>query len=709
MSKIVGIDFGHCETAACYLLHTTVQSAQTPTVERLKQAYPNAAPHIGQKPSEKYEIRRLAASSDREQIVLTQMVLSSRQMRMLRDNHKPSYNQLKELGTINIGNHLPYYVEDGERFMYFKVSPQHFDELCSDSLLVEETGFTHGMAMACYFHALLENILTYSGELTPQDRPNLELLIGCPTTEAWTDEQMRNRYANLVKNATGVQSVKIVPESRAAMYSNFGSEDKSGRVSAVNGVAVFDFGSSTADFTYMQLGKTMIEFSWTLGAYNIERNMMIRALKKAMAEDTSLTPDEESIVKVEDELRDAKETYYNGEYGTKAHAMICSFEDRSSGESVDAILRVGSELMTQVVSEDKIEVATGNLKNKQFITDSWEGSCRSFFQEAKNSIDSRKAPLETIVLTGGASKMNFIEPLCQEVFPGVRILRDNNPAHSVSTGLAWVAATDEKVPACRMAAKAEVKTQLTESVKKFRTGIIDAIYEEITKKVQESAIEWANKNNDTETARTLQTGIQAKLEDKAFQKTLSDICDRKISELKNELSGVYEKAINKQIKILYSEEIAAALMLPKDILKEASSDAIFKDGVIDTASFVKNIDMSPLMRKTMGYIVKAAIVIASAAIIPGWGFLIGLILAAFSDLFIKDEDLDKKRDKNTRQKVARDLPKTMKDDKIKSKTIESLSVNVSKLTEGFEKRSEEIVDRAFDIVMMTYFEDKTEN
>lgn len=684
MGKIIGIDLGHCETAAAYLLRT------------------------GTEQGDAFEVRRLAASPDRDLVVLTQMILTAEQMRMLQNTKQPDVSYLEKLGTIHIGNHLPYYVEDSERFMYFKVSPEHFDELCGDSELVKETGFTHGMATVCYLYALINNILEYSGDLTPQDRSSLELLIGCPTTNAWTSNTMKERYADLAKRATGVKSVKIIPESRAAMYSCLGKGSEAKRVSAARGAAVFDFGSSTTDFTYMQLGKTMIEFSWTLGAYMIERNMTIRALKEAMQvpESMAFQPDEESMVKNENDLRVAKEAYFNNEYGPKGHRIVCSFEDRSSGEEIDAVLRVNNGLMKSVISEDTFQVAEGSRRTS---VETWEEACRSFFQEARTAIDRQEAPLETIVLTGGACKMDFIVSLCHEVFPGVTVLRDNNPAYAVSNGLAWVAATDEKLPECRSAAKTEVKELLTASVKKFKTGVVNAIYEEITKKSQECVNAWANRDNDTETARNLQNSMEEEFRKEAFQKVLADICDKKITVFKEELSGVYERAINTQVARLYSEEIVGALMLPKDVLKEVSSDAVFKDGKLDTTTFVNSIDMTPLIRKTLGYILKAVIILAGAALGQFIGAVIGVVIAAFSDLLIKDDDLDEPRKKNVRQKAAKQFQKVMKDAQVKSKIMGSFAANIDKSTEGYETRAEEIIDRAFDIVMMTYFENKAEN
>ncbi|MCD7885095.1 MAG: hypothetical protein LUI87_15565 [Lachnospiraceae bacterium] len=684
MGKIIGIDLGHCETAAAYLLRTDTEQGDA------------------------FEVRRLAASSDRDLVVLTQMILTEEQMRTLQNIKQPSYSHLKQLGTIQIGNHLPYYIESGERLMYFKASPEHFDELCSDSELVKETGFTHGMAMACYLYALINNILEYSGDFTQQDRGSLELLIGCPTTSAWTSSKMQRRYADLAKRATGVKSVRIVPESRAAMYSCLGKGSKTKRVSAANGAAVFDFGSSTADFTYMHLGKTLIEFSWTLGAYIIERNMTLRALKKAMqlSGNMALQPDEESMVKNENDLRAAKEAYFNNEYGPKGHRMVCSFEDRSSGEETDAVLRVDSGLMKSVISEDTFQIAEGSRRTS---VETWEEACRSFFQEAKAAIDRQKEPLGTIVLTGGACKMDFIVSLCHEVFPEIMVLRDNNPAYSVSNGLAWVAATDEKVSECQSAAKAEVKKQLTASVKKFKNEVMDAIYEEITKKSLECVNTWAFKDNDTETVRNLQKSMEEEIQKEAFQKVLTDICDEKIAAFKEELSGIYEKAINTQVARLYSEEIAGALMLPKDVLREVSSDAIFKDGKLDTATFVNSIDMTPLVRKTLGYVLMTVIVIAGAAIGQLIGAIIGVILAAFADAFIKDDDLDKPRKKYVRQKAAKQLQGAMKDVQIKSKIMGSFATNIDKSMENYETRSEEIIDRAFAVMMMTYFENKIES
>ena len=130
--NILGIDLGHCETAVA-----TPKEMQG-----------------------RYEVTRICPQQ-KDQIIVTQIVLTNEQMKALKGIKMPSFSVLSKLGEISIGNYLPMSVENGEKFIYFKVPPKDFDKVCANTEVGKSCGITHGMVMACYAYALTVNIFKY--------------------------------------------------------------------------------------------------------------------------------------------------------------------------------------------------------------------------------------------------------------------------------------------------------------------------------------------------------------------------------------------------------------------------------------------------------------------------------------------------------------------------------------------------------------------
>ena len=134
--KTIGIDLGHCETAMAFPRQPDVNDSR-------------------------YEVRRLVGEK-KDQVVATQLILTNEQMKKLSGHKRPEYSLLSGLGEIRIGNKLPAYVPDGEKFCYFKVPPKYFDRPYGNTECAKECGITHGMLMACFAFALVRNIFLYN-------------------------------------------------------------------------------------------------------------------------------------------------------------------------------------------------------------------------------------------------------------------------------------------------------------------------------------------------------------------------------------------------------------------------------------------------------------------------------------------------------------------------------------------------------------------
>lgn len=334
---------------------------------------------------------------------------------------------------------------------------------------------------AVFIKKLWENIkrLNSSGAraLTGIANDAIAIFVGCPSSGNWSEPDQRAQYEALIREATGITNVTVVPESTAGICreirSRKGNMDLSGRV------VVLDFGSSTMDFTCIDNGK-ITERSWTLGASQIER-LILRKLC-----DTLLLQKQNKLREIEDDVRkivdlntsagraylekqwapvlkqidllddylmdppghvllklrkEVKEYYYN----TLAQNRKNKIAKTSFPYSLEGM---GTVIIDDAFMEDVVEympiapVYEGGDSQKEFYPDgpSWKAHCKKILEIIlDNNIGSGKFRL---VITGGASKMDFIKRLCADVFEDrleEEISDDSAPQDCVSYGLCQVA------------------------------------------------------------------------------------------------------------------------------------------------------------------------------------------------------------------------------------------------------------------------------
>lgn len=685
--KTIGIDLGHCETTAAYPRQTQ---------------------------SDRYEVRRLSLK-DKDQVISTQIILTDEQMQKLKGHLRPDYELLRNLGGLQIGNDLPANVPGGEKFGYFKTAPKNFDEPYGNGSCAKQCGITHGMLMACFAFAVVDNLLKFNvGDISAADREELNLLIGCPSTSDWNARDARAAYANLIKTATKVHAVQIIPESRAAMFSSV--ENGQERISALDGALVFDFGSSTADCTYMLLGRKLLEFSWTLGACQIEREMVRDAYKKAMDIERkgSFPISPASQAGNEDALRAAKEMYYNGKYGSEGHPMFCSFKNTRDNIMVEVPFRIDDQYMGKVVGEKSIPVL---CDSRTTLSGSWRELCRAFFREAAMRIDKetyrvmekgqeKHVPcgVKDIVLTGGASRMAFIYELCREAFPDAHIYREPNPSHTVSNGLAWVAVSDENFTVCKEAARQEIASDGRCDISALRDNICDALFGKVVAVGEERARAWADRPEENVSVRMLQNDLTARVGSPGFQSEVESICSAEIEAWKDWLSATIVNAVNNQVEKLFSEQVAHGLMIPGDIWQELQSGALTV-GQIDVGGSIKSMDMSSVALQVGKIVVQAVIwgVAGSLALLTGWwSLIIGGVVSIFAGAAMEDTDLDKPRNKKVRAKVATEI--RSKFEEKKSEILKGFRESLEQQTADYSEIVDKTLTAAFRIVTLKQFE-----
>lgn len=672
----------------------------------------------------KYTVERLNVAYQTN-IIPTQFILTNEQKEFLKEGLRdpaygkswPDYAMLSEMEEktreIQISNQLPASDENQERFSFFKVCPGRLGE--SYSRREEEKAFTYGVLMACFVYAAVKNIIVCNDDKLPQNREEIQLLVGCPTTEDWTSSEEKEKYANLIKEATGIDDVRIVPESRAAMFSAVGGSAKSKAISTVRGAIVFDFGSSTADCTYMLMGRKIIEFSWTLGAHHIEENMTNYALAHSNLPD--FLPSDSSYDNVYDIMRRLKENYYDGRItGSNANQLV-TFDNGT--DEATWVGKIDEKFMEQMVGDEKDEKITVTPdSSKDSLTGSWKELCKAFLEEAKKKIETatyeytgengeiieEHCTVENIVLTGGASQMPFIEALCREVFSDeqIAIMRDPNPGYTVSNGLAWVSISDDHRDECAQKAKEMVFSDHNNTIDALTDKMAEAIIYHLKISFTEATADWAASVVDltgNDLNKMVENNMQKLYEDKVLENAVKNEIDR----WKEYQSKSIESAVNDQAKMLYTETVSKNLIIPMDILSQIQVYNI-QLGNFNFRNIISKVDMA-------GYMAMIVRAITDILNIFTLGFF-KKFFGEFINKLIGANNMDQARPQHTRQGVLKKIPAIFDAPEIKANILCNINKSMfniinkdemNKITENFNKQIEAAIEQAIDIVMLRKF------
>lgn len=275
--------------------------------------------------------------------------------------------------------------------------------------------------MTLFTKALIQG-LTDDGSLRgPKDS---HFVIGCPS--GWPPE-VRTHYRNLFVKAAGLREARIVSESRAALMTAL----EQGYLSmddARASVLIVDIGSSTSDFTFCRNLETddvghNILGSGLLDTEIFELNLARQPQRDRIEALLKSHPSYRPIL--EYWCREAKEAYFTGE--DKPVEMIrrlpvptgrgggLLFEIRIDKTDADAIL------------SKPLEALQGY---------SWRKAFDFALRETVDRLGGRDP--DTVLLTGGASRLPLVLPAAKAAFPKARVIRGAEPEFAIARGLAWL-------------------------------------------------------------------------------------------------------------------------------------------------------------------------------------------------------------------------------------------------------------------------------
>ena len=265
-------------------------------------------------------------------------------------------------------------------------------------------------------------------------------VVGSPS--GWTDSE-RTQYARILKQA-GLEPVQVAKESRAAFLHI--KDSRSSRLHAerlMENVLIIDMGSSTTDFTAVchLEDRSLTDFGSDLGASLLDRLIFERTLeyllKNQPIERARLDAlfarfphfERQALIA----CREGKEKYFAVPelYTSAEHMVDSSLKFRTVSPPIEFEPRIFQAEMEQILKAPLEE-----LNGK-----SWKKALEDMLREAKGRmIDS---PPSLVILTGGASRMDWALEMCKQIFPEAEaVVRGLEPEFTIAKGLARIGHTD---------------------------------------------------------------------------------------------------------------------------------------------------------------------------------------------------------------------------------------------------------------------------
>lgn len=329
-----------------------------------------------------------------------------------------------------------------------------------------------------YPEALLKSYMTQYYHLL-KDKRQIEggtcshFVVGCPS--GWETEA-REKYQKILK-IDEICSLTVEPESRAA-FLHAKDSGKFTVTELLSPVLIIDIGSSTTDFTLVKnLQTKLIDFGENqLGACLIDKSILKFSLnnqKRKKEVEAAFEQDKSLPEKCELACRKAKEIYFSQEktYNKEPQKRIKTADYPINEEEEDYLYfrpMVTAEYIQEILNE----------RQAQLGDKSWRKAFEDKIREVSEELAEKKISLRVLLMTGGASRMQFTRDICQSTFPEVKFEPDIEPEFSIAAGLARIGKWDLLSKGFKREVKELIeKGEVRDVIRSYIPELIDLIVE----------------------------------------------------------------------------------------------------------------------------------------------------------------------------------------------------------------------------------------
>lgn len=324
-----------------------------------------------------------------------------------------------------------------------------------------------------FVDAVYEQLLT-SGKLT--DPEHTRFYVGCPAE--WTREDGTARSYQTLLASSKIPHITVAAESRAAlMHATQSGKLKQFELS--KGVLVIDVGSSTTDLTFI-ISDQLLDTGFDLGAGRIDEAILEHSLANHPHKSKWLAAFASQPIYRNRCLllcRRAKEEYFNLPDNYIEASVSVGHEKLQNLPVMPFEPVVNRQEMTAILAEPlqtpvSRTVMAANGK-------SWPEAYRAALEATQANLRQQGHEVSTVLLTGGAARMEFIQTITQGVFAGARVVLDSEPELCIARGLARWGNVDVRTQAFKEEVNVFLQSRLPKIIEGKLPDLMDMIADRV--------------------------------------------------------------------------------------------------------------------------------------------------------------------------------------------------------------------------------------
>lgn len=406
-----------------------------------------------------------------------------------------------------------------------------------------------------YIRLVIGELLALNGDLLRwnPDTQTSNFLLCMANPTRWNKEE-RTEYLNYFNAALydddfnrdnlrlrGLKFEWIINESDAAFFSQrFNPKNMNGTV------LVIDYGSSTIDYTLMRNGLKVSDDEWSnqqLGASAIER-----AIHQALYDQNPSNYD-----RILNEARRLSVETGNGLIDLRAwldHQCREAKEYSYKGNSDNCLVVFNVKRILGDPRFKPYRLEADNMSLSSIIA-SYVNAVKRDFESLKQKMEQTGyAQVDRIILSGGAYIMQWVSRLVKEIFPESRVIEDRAPSFVVAKGIALYAQAQQ-----------EALEELENVIKKKDFG---QLYKEADVYATREAIKDSSPAivNEIKNSEKDLTGDEIRTRFCEFIKSLNeenrDYCALVQSNVNAKVAGNVQKIVHDAIKKVFSIEVSTS-------------------------------------------------------------------------------------------------------------------------------------------------------